>query len=267
MLNPVRSQFSKIFRKSNANAELRIVSGRVSADLYPSAEVKNGKTVLRVMTYNIKNADLGTKIPKVASDIQSENPDIVCVQEVDCGVRRSGRKEILKTLAEELQMEYAFFPAIRLQGGTYGIGILSRFPLENTLRTPLSVRKNDEGRVLASVTVTVNGKMLTVLNTHLSFENAQMRQAQFGDLQSVFAKTTPVILCGDFNTESFSEFARIKATAVNTAETPYKTFIGGAVGFVSIDNIFVSDDIALISQQICNTSVSDHRPLLAEIEF
>lgn len=219
------------------------------------------------MTYNIKNADLGKKISEIAADIRSENLDIVCVQEVDCGACRSGKIEILKALAEALQMHYAFFPAIKLQGGTYGIGILSRFPLKNVLRTPLSVCKCDEGRVLASVTVTVNGKMLTVLNTHLSFEDAKLRCAQFDYLQSVFAKSKPVILCGDFNTERFSEFARIHGTAVNTAEMPFETYIGGDTAFACIDNIFVSDGIAVVAKKLCETTCSDHRPLLAEIEF
>ncbi|MGN0520910.1 MAG: endonuclease/exonuclease/phosphatase family protein [Candidatus Fimenecus sp.] len=219
------------------------------------------------MTYNIKNADLGTKISGIAADIQRENPDIVCVQEVDCGARRSGKKDVLKVLAEELQLHYAFFPAIKLQGGTYGIGVLSRFPFENALRTPLSVRESDEGRVLASVTVTVNGKMLTILNTHLSFENAKQRQTQFAYLQSVFSKNAPGILCGDFNVESFSEFSRIQAAAVNTAEMPFETYIGGDTAFASIDNIFVSDGISIVSKKLCDTTCSDHRPLLAEIEF
>ncbi|MGN0571477.1 MAG: endonuclease/exonuclease/phosphatase family protein [Candidatus Fimenecus sp.] len=219
------------------------------------------------MTYNIKNANIGTKISEIAADIRAENPDIVCVQEIDCGMRRSGRREILKELAESLQMQYAYCPAIQLQGGTYGIGILSKFPFENALRTPLSVRKGDEGRVLASVTVTVNGKTLTVCNAHLSFENRQARLQQFDYLQSVFVQNTPVILCGDFNAESFSEFAHINATAVNTVETPFETYIGGDTAFASIDNIFVSEDISIVAKKLCDTTCSDHRPLLTEVEF
>lgn len=266
MSNPVKNLFSRIRGASQAS-ELTVQCGNAAVTSLATAKVRDGKTVLRVMSYNIKNADSGKKIPEIAADMQAEQPDIVCVQEVDSGVRRSKRKDILKDLAEILQMQYCYFPAIQLQGGTYGIGILSRFPLENCTRTPLAVRNGDEGRVLACATVRINGKKLTILNTHLSYEHKQTRLAQFDDLQSVFTNSAPAVLCGDFNAESFEEFSRINATAVNSVETPFETFIGGSTAFTAIDNIYLSADIALVMKKMCETSVSDHKSLLAEIEF
>lgn len=273
MANIVKDLYSRmhsmphLFFGANEQTKLKIQTGNAAVSTRATTKVRDGKTVLRVMSYNIKNADLGKKIPEIAADIRAEQPEIVCVQEVDSGVRRSKKKNILKELSEILQMQYCFFPAIPLQGGTYGIGILSRFPLENCTSTPLLIRDVDEGRVLGSCEVTVNGKTLTVLLTHLSYEDKQTRLAQFDYLQSVFANSAPAVLCGDFNVESFEEFSRINATAVNTAETPFETFIGGGTPFTAIDNIYCSADITLVSKKVCETSVSDHKPLLCELEF
>lgn len=227
------------------------------------------KTVLLVMTYNIRNAVEGTKINEIADDIQTANPDIVCVQEVDCVTRRSKKKDILKELAAILKMNYCYFPSIQLQGGTYGNGILSRFPLEKCICTPLAVRENtgDEGRVLASASIAVNGKKLSVYNTHLTFEDKDTRLAQLDFLKATISAQTPAVLCGDFNVESFAEFDRIGATAVNTELTQLNTYIGTDTDFTSIDNIFVTDTVTVLSAALCDTSVSDHRPLLAKIEF
>lgn len=262
--------FRLISRCTACEKKRRTVRGNNSfSSVQYSQQGSEEKTVLLVMTYNIRNAVEGTKIEEIASDIQTANPDIVCVQEVDCGTRRSKKKDVLKKLSAILKMNYCYFPSIKLQGGTYGNGILSRFPLENCARTPLAVREHagDEGRVLATASIAVNGKNLFVYNTHLTFEDQDTRLAQLDFLKSTVLAQPHAVLCGDFNVESFAEFDRIGTTAVNTEMTPFHTYIGTDTDFTSIDNIFVTDSVTVLSATLCDTSVSDHRPLLAKIEF
>ncbi len=221
---------------------------------------------LCVMTYNIKNAENGTKISEIAADIRAETPDIVCLQEVDCGAFRSGKRDIMQELADSLQMHSFYAPTIKLRGGTYGIGMLSRYPLENHKQIPLPVRKGDEGRVVAQADITVSGRKLTIFNTHLSFETRAIRLAQLDYLQSVTSSCGTFILCGDFNTEDFSEFSRLSgAKAVNSAALPYNTYLGTDVSFFAIDNILISSDLSCITSKMAGTSVSDHCPLIAVI--
>lgn len=226
------------------------------------------KQELTVMTYNVKNCDNGERISEIAEDIQKHSPDVICVQEIDMNVSRSGKRDVLKELAEKLQMNYCFFPAIRLQGGTYGVGILSVYPLENCSLQPLDVRKGDENRVLASAEITVNGQTVHIYNTHLSFEDTQTRLQQIKALNTVISQNTPFILTGDFNAESFQEFSDLSGVhAANTKDAPYQTYIGDDADtvFRSIDNIFVSDNFEMKEVTLGDTTVSDHQPLIAVI--
>ncbi len=234
---------------------------------YTAPVLQEGKQELTVMTYNVKNCDNGEKISEIAEDIQKYSPDVVCVQEIDMNVSRSGKRDVLKELADNVQMNYCFFPAIRLQGGTYGVGILSAYPLENCSLQPLDVRKGDEERVLASAEITVNGQTVHIYNTHLSFEDSQTRLQQIQAVNTVLVQNTPFILTGDFNAESFEEFSNLSGVnAANTEETPYQTYIGDDdTVFRSIDNIFVSDNFEMKEVTLGDTSASDHKPLIAVI--
>lgn len=235
---------------------------------YSVSDLSEEKQELTVMTYNVKDCDNGEKISEIAEEIQKYNPDVVCVQEIDMNASRSGKRNILKELSEKVQMNYCFFPAIRLQGGTYGIGILSVYPLENCALQPLDVRKGDEERILASAEISVNGQTVHIYNTHLSFEDRQTRLQQIKTLNTVISQNTPFILTGDFNTESFQEFSYLSGVyAANTEETPYQTYIGDDADtvFRSIDNIFVHDNFEMKDVTLGTSTASDHRPLIAAI--
>lgn len=250
-----------------ANEKELIVSGENS---FP-APTDNLDDELVVMTYNIKNCENGKSITAVASDIKKYNPDVVCVQEVDNGTRRSKKQDVLKLLAQELKMNYCFYPAINLEGGLYGIGIMSVFPLENCQMQPLEIRNGDEARVLASADIKTPKKTVHLFNTHLSFEDKETRLNQIKWLNDVLKDKDSFVLTGDFNIESFDELTSFNGmSAVNTEKNPLESYIGNDGNndfFRAIDNILVSNDIELDDITFGETTVSDHRPLIAEIEL
>ncbi len=242
--------------------------GSVSPVNHFASARQDKKRLLTVMTYNVKNCDDGEKIAEIAEDIQKYKPDAVCIQEIDLNVPRSGNRDILKELAEMLQMNYCFFPSIALQGGQYGLGILCTYPLEHCSSQPLEVRKGDEERILASAEITVNGQAIQLYNTHLSFEDTQTRLRQIRAVDAIIGQNAPFILAGDFNAESFQEFSCLNGVhAANVAEMPYQTYIGEDADtvFRAIDNIFVSENFKLKEVVFGITTVSDHRPLTAGI--
>lgn len=232
----------------------------------PTVSQSEDATRLKVMTYNVKNCESGKNIEGIAADIQKEAPDVVCVQELDQNADRSGGKDVLKLLAEQVHMNYRFYPAMKFQGGYYGIGILSVYPLEECRITPLKTRAKDEARVLAQAVITVNGKKLNLFNTHLSYEDAQSRFAQLTFLQEQLSVQQPFVLMGDFNVESMEEYSRFKEVQlINRSETAYESYLGE--GFRCLDNIIVSQGVAVLFQKMGHTTVSDHRPLVAELEL
>lgn len=94
------------------------------------------QNTLRLMTYNIKNAngmDNVCNFQRIANVINNACPDVVAIQEVDSVTNRSHQKYVLGEIAERTQMHAFFAPAINYDGGKYGIGLLSKqTPLRGT---------------------------------------------------------------------------------------------------------------------------------------
>lgn len=82
-----------------------------------SAQAQN---TLRLMTYNIKNAngmDNVQNFQRVANVINNACPDAVAIQELDSMTNRSGKTYVLGEIAERTQMHAYFAPAIDYDGG------------------------------------------------------------------------------------------------------------------------------------------------------
>ena len=89
---------------------------------------------IRIMTYNVHSC-VGTdgKISsqRIARVIGRHEPDIVALQELDMGRKRTGEVEAQPHLiAKELEMVYHFHPSIVNDEGRYGNAVLSRFPMD-----------------------------------------------------------------------------------------------------------------------------------------
>jgi endonuclease/exonuclease/phosphatase family metal-dependent hydrolase len=98
---------------------------------------------LRILTFNIhhgRGLDRIVDLDRISRVIRSANPDIVGLNEVD--KQYSKRSEFVDQadwLAEKLDMEHVFGPAITLesQGNRqYGNAILSRYPIIKSRKHP-----------------------------------------------------------------------------------------------------------------------------------
>lgn len=185
-------------------------------------------TKIRVMTLNIgKGATLGQgsvqdNLDGFANLIDSENIDIVGLQEVDIGTTRSGGIDEVDYLKSELQGRQPtekwsglFAKAIDFQGGEYGIAILTRL----NFRDPPKVQrwqlspKSSEPRVAMAVKIDdlggtgQNKRQLWFVTTHLGLKTSDDPDAspQLGQISYILQKmqtfdpAVPSILCGDFN--------------------------------------------------------------------
>jgi len=92
------------------------------------------------MTYNIRhgqnmknNIDLGA----IANVINAKNPDFVALQEVDNKTNRTGGVDQLAYLANSTKMYQFFSPHREFDGGLYGNGILSKWPIIMNYSLPL----------------------------------------------------------------------------------------------------------------------------------
>ena len=156
---------------------------------------------LRLMTYNIKNAngmDDICSFQRVANVINNASPDVVAIQEVDSMTRRSGQKYVLGEIAECTQMHACFAPAIEFEGGKYGIGLLTKQVPLRLQTIPLPGREEARTLILAEF------EDYIYCCTHLSLtEEDRMKSLEI--VKSLIASyKKPLFLAGDLNRNPIS---------------------------------------------------------------
>jgi endonuclease/exonuclease/phosphatase family metal-dependent hydrolase len=124
------------------------------------------------MTYNIHHGE-GTDgkidLNRIAEVIVSQRADIVALQEVDRGVERTARRDLIAELAALTRMNYAFGRNIDYQGGEYGNAILSKFPIIKHENHHFKMLRQGEQRGILRAVLDVDGKRLILLNTHIDY--------------------------------------------------------------------------------------------------
>ncbi len=162
---------------------------------------------LRVMSYNIhvgQDAANKDQLRNMAAFIKSSRADIVGLQEVDSVCNRSGKVDQMKFLAQSTGMHFAYARHFAFDGGSYGIGILSKFPLQDVKDQRIiltSDGKSDAAtRALLTAKVVSGNTEILFATVHMDYRDSNSRFAQSEELVQVLGKAKlPVILTGDFN--------------------------------------------------------------------
>ncbi|GAA4447355.1 endonuclease/exonuclease/phosphatase family protein [Ravibacter arvi] len=232
---------------------------------------------LQVMSYNIHHgADKHERssLDSMGHFINSRKPDIVGLQEVDSLCERSGKTDQMKRLAELTGMHYAFIRHFPYQGGAYGLGILSKYPILKTESKKLQLLKegpNGKSVSMLFATVELPGeKKILFVTAHYSAFDKATRQSQVKEtLQYLSDVRLPVIFTGDLNaTPDTDEIQQLQQhlQSVNTSLTP--TF-PDTLPAKTIDYILVSPAALQQVKSVSAPAVhySDHRPLTALIDL
>jgi endonuclease/exonuclease/phosphatase family metal-dependent hydrolase len=228
-------------------------------------ELITADITLRVGSYNIKNgAQVNHDMSKIAEDILALNLDVVGLQEVDICTKRAKGLDVLKLLAEATGYQYyEFTKAIDFQGGGYGTAILSRYPIIHHEAVLLVTPGGYEQRAYGHAVIEVNGAKLHFFNTHLSYENTEIRTAQFAQLAEATANCRGYVLTADFNTADLDEFKVFDdATLANPGK--YPTFPSSSS---AIDNIVLDEGWEITDSGMLASNKSDHNLLWAEIHY
>jgi endonuclease/exonuclease/phosphatase family metal-dependent hydrolase len=255
----------------------------VLATIHVSPEQPPSSQIIRAVSYNIRHGrgmDDKVDLDRSAAALARLAPDIVGLQEVDLGVRRSGSKNQAAQLAERLGMHAAFGAFMELQGGWYGMGILSRFPLVNVRSIPLP--EGNEPRVALAADVRLpDGTVVHVVNVHFDWvDDDGFRFAQAAAVADHLRRVqTPVVLLGDFNdgpdSRTLALFRRVlkeanKPSATAAAPTARLTW-SSTEPVMEIDYIFVAPPSRWViphgARVIDDPLTSDHRAVVAEIEL
>ncbi|CAG4992811.1 hypothetical protein DYBT9275_01044 [Dyadobacter sp. CECT 9275] len=237
------------------------------------------KFLLKVMTYNIHHCnppghDTKIDVEAIARVINSEKPDLVALQEVDVNTERSGKgKNQAKQLAEATGMHYYFSKAIDHGGGDYGVAILSRFPILDSVRYALPVHADmpEELRTVAAVTVLLpDHRKLLFASTHLGLKEPN-RLLQAERIVSAFEKNDlPMIIGGDFNAVPESSVMKyLNQHFSRTCALDCKPTIPVELPDKAIDFILYKDKkhFRVKSTRVIEEKyASDHLPVTSELE-
>ncbi len=256
--------------------------GRCAEPACRLMEVKRKE--VRLMTYNVHGCggmDGRVSPRRVARVIRGELPDIVALQEVDLGRRRSRAEDQGAIIARELGMNVVFCPTVTRGEEHYGHALLSRWPIEVVKRMRLphdSTSWWQEPRAAMWARVTIGGQVINVITTHLGLgpkERVLQIKALLGEeWLGGIPESEPVLLCGDFNALPGSAPYKLAATRLRDVQAavdgyrPVATF-SSLQPLVRLDHIFVSKHFTREKVTVVRTDLtrvaSDHLPLMADL--
>ena len=258
--------------------------GRTPLPIVPATSAENSS--LRLMTYNVHGCggmDGRVSPRRVARVIAMHAPDLVALQEVDLGRRRSRAEDQGAMIAQQLGMHVVFCPTITRGEEHYGHALLSRWPIQVVKRTLLPHDPKGwwkEPRSALWARVMVGDAAVNVVTTHLGlgpYERLlQMRMLLSQEWLGGVSDDEPIILCGDFNLTPGSApyalaAARFRdAQSARSSHRPLNTF-SSLKPFVRLDHIFTSPrfevERILVPRTHLTRVASDHLPLIAELSI
>ncbi|GIK84093.1 MAG: hypothetical protein BroJett025_07150 [Patescibacteria group bacterium] len=241
----------------------------------------------------------GILFDEIVAFLREQNADIVLLQEVYNGDASFTKKQYrtLSELQTLLGYQYAHFAPAFLEDAegkevVQGNAILSKLPL-----TEVSVTFYDVGfgkrdandnttfhitpRNLQHIVADLNGIKLHVLNTQgiwgTNGDDNERRLHMSDHILKESGNSAPLIFAGDLNVNEKTETVkRIEKKLTNVFKNQLVTSFNlkrkdlvQDPGYATsvVDMLFVSPDIKVLSASVPQVDVSDHLPLVCEIEL
>lgn len=215
---------------------------------------------LRIATFNVhhcRGLDGVLDVERVGRVLRALEADLIALQELDRGMRRSEETDQPAELSRVLGAEIAFFPTLQRGEGEYGLGLVATPSIEQPAFVPLPQRGEEEPRGA----ITARWRGLDVVCTHLS-THPQTRRLQTSALATIATGTDgPALVLGDLN-QARSSLAPLTSRGFRGA-FGHRT-LPRAVFRRQIDHI-LARGVRLERSWTIHTDASDHLPLVAEI--
>lgn len=241
----------------------------ISNNLFGKERYRKEDNVIRIMSYNIRNAkglDDITDYKRIANVIQSLNPDIVALQELDSVTGRSKGINVISELATRTCMYPVFGSAIAFDGGKYGVGLLSK-------KRPLSVKHQAlPGKEEKRTLLIAEFDNYIVCCTHLSLTEEDRKTSVSMINTEIQNYDKPVFLAGDLNTEPDSDDIKILAENWKIlSDSNQKTFpadnpestLDYILGYAKNKEIYSVFQAKTVKEPLA----SDHRPIFVDVRI
>jgi len=240
---------------------------------------------VRVLVYNIhagKDAAGQPNLERVAALITSTAADVVLLQEVDRGTKRSGNVDQIATLGRQTGYSTAFGRSLDYDGGLYGIAALARGRIVNPETESLPIEPPQaraggsyEPRAALMLVASTRLGPLPTLNTHLDASRDEHYRLQESKhilllIKKMASNGRPAMAGGDFNAEPGSgTYRQLLDGGLRDAWTE----CGAGDGFTypadkpikRIDYLFLTSPLTCTRAEVLDSRASDHRPLLVTV--
>jgi len=236
---------------------------------------------MRLLSYNIHKGiggrDRKYRLDRIIDVIRHEEPDLVCLQEVDRNVRRSDFHDQPAELSEALRYPSAMFQMNHpVDDGGYGNLVLSRWAIRDReqISLRLSWRKNRGAQM--AVVDTPQG-LMHLVNWHLGLiEHERRWQVRQLLEHEVFLRSAhlPTLIAGDFNDWRnrlhLGTFRRHGFTHATRPVARFRSF-PAYLPVASLDKLFVKGSVVLERVRVVRNRLarqaSDHLPLVVDFHL
>jgi len=215
--------------------------------------------VLRLATFNVRHClglDLVTDAERIGQTIRAIGAQVVALQELDRGRRRSGGVDQPATIGELTGTEVFFWPTKRRLRGEYGIGLAVLGEAELEFRAlPRIGREEPRGAIVG------RAAGVGIVATHVATRDPE----RAGHLEAIAALAAdlapPAVVLGDLNCPR-RELAGLRAAGFDPGPR-IPTF--GRRRPRQIDYILAGPGVHLQRLWTVPSEASDHLPLVAEV--
>lgn len=236
---------------------------------------------MRALTYNIHKGiggrDRRYRIQRIIDIIEEQNPDIICLQEVDRQVRRSRFDDQPKLFAEYFRsVGSAYQLNVHLKHGGYGNLVLSRWGFLEKHNLSLRYNARKPRGAITAVLDTPEGP-LHLVNFHLGL-GAKERQWQVSHLleHHLFRKSLdkPTLILGDYNDwRNMLAADPLAAHGFRSAASPpsrFRTF-PAYLPMGALDKAFYRGELFIHHAKVVHSKLardaSDHLPLVVDFHL
>lgn len=236
---------------------------------------------MRILSYNIHKGigglDRRYNLERVIEVIEEQNPDLICLQEVDHNCRRSRFHNQTQMLAEYFEcVAHMHQMNVRVRDGGYGNLLLSRWDFQSKHQISLRLGTKKPRGAQMAVVETPEGP-LHLVNWHLGLAEAE-RHWQVRHLLShpLFRESghLPTLIAGDYNdwrnTLGRGPFAELGFEQITSPISHFRSFPAyAAMG--SLDKAYHRGGIFVHKAHIVRTApakrASDHLPLVIDFHL
>jgi endonuclease/exonuclease/phosphatase family metal-dependent hydrolase len=216
---------------------------------------------VRVATWNVEHArraDGVVDVELAGRTVASLQADVIGLQELDVRARRSDRVDQPAAIATVAAMRVEFAAARRMGVlGRYGVALLSRSLIDDVE----VVRLPGAGERRVALLARTHGVSVAV--THLSRVRDDSARQLDVLLDHLLARPAPHVLLGDLNRRDH-EVGALTDRGLTVTGGP-RTYPSDAPR-LRIDHVAVSADLTVVGTDVPSVAVSDHRPLVVDIE-